>query len=90
MTVFLPEFTATGLALWRLRRSPAEQVWCSVHYPHGDDELVLIVQDQATEQPVLEESHLSLVQLMERAENVRKQFMTEGWQLVDVDLDEPD
>ncbi len=45
---------------------------------------------QATEQAVLEESHFSLAKLMERAENVRKQFMTEGWQLVDVDLDEPD
>ena len=89
MITRLPEFTATGLALWRLRRSPDEQLWCSAYYL-GSDELVRVVHDQATQQPVVEETYVSIARLIECADRVRHPFEAHGWQEVDVDLDEPD
>ncbi len=85
----LHEFTATGLALWRLRRASDEQLWCSAYYL-GSNELVLVVQDQATEQPVVEDTYVSIAPLIECADRLRHQFEAQGWQEVDVDLDEPD
>jgi hypothetical protein len=38
----------------------------------------------------VDESHSDIAPLMERAANLRDQFVADGWQAIDVDLDEPD
>ena len=88
MTTCLPEVPAHGLVLWRLRRSPEEQLWCTVRDFAG--ELALVVQDQATPRTAVAEPHSDIARLIDRAETQREQLMAAGWQLVDVDLDEPD
>ena len=80
--------TAHGLVLWRLRRSPEEQLWCTVRDFAG--ELALVVQNQATPRTAIAEPHPDIARLIDRAETLREQLMAAGWQLVDVDLDEPD
>ena len=88
MTALLPELTAAGLVLWRIRRSPEHQLWCVVGDLHG--ELTLTTYDPASDTVPVEEVHLSIMALVSRANTLREQFTTSGWELVDVDLDEPD
>ncbi len=88
MTTVLPEVTASGLILWRLRLSPEEQLWCSVHDFAGD--LSLTVQDPAEARTAAAAAHPNIGSLIDRAEHLRDQLEAAGWRLVDVDLDEPD
>lgn len=83
-----PELAVYGLVLWRLRRSTEEQLWCSVEDSTGD--LLLLIQDPAAPRTGLSEAHPHIASLVDRAEALRNQLEAEGWQLVDVDLDEPD
>jgi hypothetical protein len=48
-----------------------------IHEPSGDRTLV-------------SEVHLSIAPLVERAEHLHARLVDAGWQLVDVDFDEPD
>ena len=80
--------TAHGLVLWRMRRSPDQQLWCSVC--DRASELALTVQDPAERRTAVAEPHAHIGSLIDRAENLRDQLEAAGWQLVDVDLDEPD
>ena len=88
MTTFLPEVTAHGLVLWRLRRSPGEQLWCSTL--DLADELALTVQDPTTQRAVITETHSHIGSLINRAEKLQRELEAAGWQLIDVDLDVPD
>ena len=88
MTTYLPELTAEGLVLWRVRRSPHEQLWCSVHDFVG--ELSLTVQDPAAPRAAAAESHPDIGSLITRADHLQEQLLAAGWELVDIDLDEPD
>ena len=88
MTASLPELTANGLILWRVRRSRHEQLWCSVNDFAG--ELSLTVQDPAAPRVAAAEVHQNIGSLMDRAEHVRDKLVADGWTLVDVDLDGPD
>ena len=84
----LPELTADGLVLWRVRRSPEHQLWCVV----GDfgGELTLTLYDLASDKVPVEEVHPTITSLVGRADALQVEFTTAGWELVDVDLDEPD
>ena len=81
----LPEVTANGLVLWRLR-VPDHQLWCTVEDFAG--ELALRVHDQATDQTMISETHDTAASVVERADELRDRFMADGWDVVDVDLDE--
>ena len=87
MSNFLPELTAEGLTLWRLRRAPDDQLWCSVSEFAG--ELALTVHDLASDQVRVAEAHWGIVPLVDRADELRDEFVDEGWIVVDVDLVEP-
>lgn len=87
MSTLLPELTAGGLNLWRLRRTPEEQLWCSVSDFAG--ELALTVHDLAADQVKVAETHWDVVSLVDRSEELREEFVAVGWTMVDVDLVEP-
>ena len=74
--------------LWRMRRSPEEQLWCSVRDHSG--ELALIVQDPSTPRTAVAESHSHIRSLVDRATIMCDQLSAAGWTVVDVDFDEPD
>ena len=88
MTAYLPELMAEGLILWRVRRSPHEQLWCAVHDLAG--ELSLTLQDPAAPRAAAAEAHPGIGSLIARADHLRDHLLAAGWELVDVDLDEPD
>ncbi len=88
--VFLPEVTANGLVLWRLRLSSDQQLWCSVRDPDDAGELALAVCDPAADWAISSEVHADIGRLIDRSESLRDQLVADGWQVVDVDLDEPD
>ncbi len=88
MTTYLPEVTAEGLVLWRVRRSPDEQLWCSVHDFVG--ELSMTVHNPSTPRTADAEVHSNIGSLIDRADHLQKQLLAAGWEVVDVDLDEPD
>jgi len=88
MTPLLPEVSSTGLVLWRLRRSSAEQYWCSVCDREG--ELVLTLRNPTSSGMAVSETHSHISSLIDRAERLRRQFCAAGWMMVDVDFDEPD
>ena len=88
MTTYLPEVTAEGLILWRMRRSPHEQLWCSVHDFAG--ELSLTIQNPAKPGTADAEVHSNIGSLIDHADHMRDQLLAGGWEIVDVDLDEPD
>ena len=90
MTTVLPEVTTSGLVLWRLRLSSAQQRWCSVRIPPGAGELVLTICDPGTDRPLMSEAHADIGRLIDRAESLRDQLVAAGGVIVDVDLDEPD
>ncbi len=90
MTTVLPEVTASGLILWRLRLSSAQQRWCSVCVPDDAGELVLTICDPGTDWALISEAHADIGLLVARAESLRDQFVAAGAVIVDVDLDEPD
>ena len=77
-----------GLVLWRLRRSPEKHLWCSVR--ESQAQLTLILQDPATPRTAVAEGHQDIQSLVERAEYLRHHLELAGWEVVDVDLDEPD
>lgn len=74
--------------LWRMRQSPEQQLWCSVRDHAG--ELALIFQDPSTPRTAVTESHPLIGSLIDRAAHVQDRLRAAGWQIVDVDLDEPD
>ena len=84
----LPELTADGLVLWRVRRAPEHQLWCVV----GDfgGQLTLTVYDLSSDKVPVEEVHPAIASLVSRAEVLQREFTTAGWESIDVDLDEPD
>lgn len=88
MPTLLPELTADGLVLWRVRRSPEHQLWCVV----GDfgGELTLTVYDLASDKVPVKEVHSAIASLVSRADALQREFTATGWELIDVDLDEPD
>ncbi len=85
---YTPELTADGVVLWRLRRTSEHQLWCVV----GDfgGELTLTIYDLASDKVPVEEVHATIASLLSRADALRDQHTAAGWELVDVDLDEPD
>lgn len=87
MAAVHPELTAWGLVLWRLRRSQDQQLWCSVRDVGG--ELALTVHDPANDRSAVAEVHPEIVPLVHRADALKDQFVCAGWQLIDIDLDEP-
>ena len=86
--ILLPELTADGLVLWRLRRTPEDQLWCMVGEFAG--ELALTLHDQASRLVPVAEFHQTIASVVNRAETLQAEFVTAGWEVVDVDLDEPD
>lgn len=88
MTTCLPEVRADGLVLWRVRRSTDEHLWCAVHDFVG--ELSLTVQDPANPRSADAEVHSNIGSLIDHADRMRDQLLAGGWELVDIDLDEPD
>ncbi len=88
MIAYLPELSCRGLVLWRLRRSPDEQLWCTVHDFVG--ELSLSVHDPSAPQRATAEAYQNVVSLIERADHLQERLLAAGWEVVDVDLDEPD
>ena len=88
MTIPLPELTASGLVLWRLRRSSDQQLWCAVRDRGG--ELVLTVHEPALDRTLVSELHPTITALVNRAERLHGELVDAGWQVVDVDFDEPD
>ena len=87
MATLFPELTAEGLILWRLRRTPEDQLWCSVSEFAG--ELALTVHDLALDQVKVAETHWDVVALVDRSEELREELVAAGWTVVDVDLVEP-
>ena len=90
VSTVLPEVTVNGLALWRLRLSSDRQLWCAVRDSTDVGELVLTVCDPAADWAISWEVHANIGQLIDRSESLRDQLVADGWQAVDVDLDEPD
>ena len=88
MAPSFPEVTTQGLILWRVRHSAGDQLWCAVTDQHG--ELELLVCSPVTDQTPHTETHLHVTSLLQRANVIRDDYVTRGWQLVDVDFDEPD
>ncbi len=88
MTTLLPELATRELTLWRLRRSPDEQLWCSVCDLTG--ELTLTVHAPGMPRTAMSEIHAHVESLVDRASRLKDQLVSSGWQAVDVDLDEPD
>ena len=86
MTTLVPEVTASGLLLWRLRRAADQQLWCAVRQAAAQGSLVLTVHDTASGQTVVDETHADIVPLVERAEAMRDVLVAAGWQLIDVDV----
>ncbi len=83
----LPEVTADGLVLWRLR-VPGHALWCTVEDIAG--QLLLRVYDPSTGQTMAHDTLDTAALVVQRADDVRDLFIADGWELVDVDLDEPD
>ena len=53
-------------------------------------ELTLTIYDLASDKVPVEEVHSTIASLVSRADALQGEFATAGWELVDVDLDEPD
>ena len=85
---YLPELSIDGLVLWRLRRESHQQLWCSVSDFAG--EFALTVNNFGTGQVLVAEAHEEIGPLMNRVWGLRDQFVSAGWDEVDVDFDEPD
>ena len=86
------EVTVNGLILWRMRRSPDEQLWCTVR-DRTDEKgggLVLTVQDPGKLRTATAKECANVQSVVDVADRLRDQLTTAGWHVVDVDLDEPD
>ena len=83
MAAILPEVTADGLVLWRVRRTPDRQAWCYVTEFCG--EVTLSVHDLGTDDVFIAEVHASLPSLVERAERIRRKLLATGWDEYDPD-----
>ena len=70
MTTLIPELTTRGLILWRLRRSPDEQLWCSVCDLAG--ELTLTVHAPGMPRTSMAEVHPHVGSLVERASTLQQ------------------
>ena len=88
MTTSFPEVSADGLVLWRVRRSPDAQLWCTVRDGKRGG-LVLTLHDPGKRRREVTKCFSHIGSLVEWAERVRGRLVTAGWQVVDVDLDEP-
>ena len=84
-SVLVPELTTDGLVLWRLR-DPDYQLWCTVEDFAG--QLALRVYEPGTGRTAVVEAH-TVASVVGRADELRIQFVAEGWERGDVDLDEP-
>ena len=78
MTTSLPEVSAEGLVLWRVRRSPDVQVWCSVRSEAGG--LVLTLHDPWKTRREVTKSYAHIGSLVESAQRVRGRLVAAGWQ----------
>ena len=88
MSALAPELTADGLVLWRLRRGAERRLYCEVKDLAG--ELLIRVHDPATARTAVSEVHETIAAVVDRAEHLRRQYSAAGWQLVDVDVGEPE
>ena len=86
--MLLPEITADGLVLWRLCWTPESQLWCVVGDCAG--ELALTIHDQTSGLVPVVEVYPTIPSVVSRAEALRDEFIAAGWEVVDVDLNEPD
>lgn len=83
MAAILPEVTADGLVLWRVRKTKGRQAWCYVTEFCG--EVTLSVHDLGTDDVFIAEVHSSLLPLVERADRIRRQLLATGWEDYDPD-----
>ena len=83
MTTLLPELTAQGLVLRRVRLSPGQQLWCSVR--DGSGGLTLSLRNPATDQTSVAEADPSNTLLIDRGKNLRDQLVAAGWKAFDAE-----
>ena len=83
----LPEVTADGLVLWRLR-VPDHRLWCTVEDIAGQP--LLRVFDPSTRQTVAHDTLDTAALVVQRADDLRDLFIASGWEQVDVDPGEPE
>ena len=88
MPTLLEELTTDELLLWRVRWASDNQLWCVVENFCGD--MTLTIYDHGTNRPALTEVHETIASVVSRADALRDQAIAAGWEVVDVDLDEPD
>ena len=79
MTTRMPELTATGIVLRRLRWPSDQRLWCSVRV--GTDGLFLTVRNPATDQASVPEAHPHITLLVDRAQNLLDQLVAAGWKV---------
>ena len=82
MTVLLPEVSAEGLVLWRVRQPPRQELCCCITECGG--ELMLGVHDIVTDDVLFAEVHRNVVSLMSRAEELRDEYLALGWHACDL------
>ncbi len=82
MTVLLPEVSAEGLVLWRVRQPPARNLCCCITESGG--ELMLGVHDIVTDDVLFAEVHRDVVSLVSRAEELQDDYLAAGWHACDL------
>ena len=82
MTTLLPEVSAEGLVLWRVRQPPRQELCCCITECCG--ELILGVHDLVTDDVLFAEAHRDAVSLMSRAEELRDEYLAAGWHTCDL------
>ena len=83
------EVTVNGLILWRMCRSPDEQLWCRVRDGKGGG-LVLTIEDPGTRKIVTAKECANIQSLVDSADRLSDRLTTARWQVVEVALDGPD
>ena len=81
MTALLPEVSADGLVLWRVRRSPHQELWCCITEFYG--ELLLGIHDVATDDVLFAKVCWDVVSLVSHAERLRDEYLATGWHVFD-------
>ena len=84
MKAALPELSARGLVLWQVRRPPTHGAWCYVSQFGG--RLALVIHDTAGGTVPRAERFDDVPAVVRRSEQLRRQFLSNGWQ--DVELPE--
>ena len=82
LVIRLPEVSAAGLVLWRLRRPPRQELRCGITEFCG--ELLLGIHDVVADEVLFAEAHWDIVSLVSRAEELRDEYVAAGWR--DFDL----